>query len=52
MVEDKLITTRFVAFTLLLYHPLSTSTLPFWTIYFGVPSPILDGGDATQSHPR
>ena len=28
-------------FPLLLYHLLSTSTLPFWTIFFGVLSPIL-----------
>jgi len=47
MVEDELITTRFVAFErahsspLLLYHLLSTCTLPFWTIFFGVPAPIL-----------
>src|SRR5438093_7115146 len=29
------------SFSLLLYHLLSTSTLPFWTIFFGVLSPIL-----------
>ena len=29
------------SFPLLLYHLLSTSTLPFWTIFFGVLSPIL-----------
>src|SRR6266516_6388377 len=28
-------------FPLLLYHLLSTRTLPFWTIFFGVLSPIL-----------
>src|SRR5579859_7681614 len=28
-------------FSLLLYHLLSRSTLPFWTIFFGVLSPIL-----------
>jgi rifampicin phosphotransferase len=28
-----------------LYHYLSTSTLPFWTIFFGVPSPILNRKD-------
>src|SRR6266436_9401402 len=28
-------------FPLLLYHLLSSSTLPFWTIFFGVLSPIL-----------
>src|SRR5437868_5943214 len=28
-------------FPFLLYHLLSTRTLPFWTIFFGVPSPIL-----------
>src|ERR1051326_9375112 len=31
----------FSLFPLLLYHLLSTRTLPFWTIFFGVPSPIL-----------
>src|SRR5215467_4505885 len=29
------------SFPLLLYHLLSTSTLPFWTIFLGVLSPIL-----------
>jgi len=29
------------SFPLLLYHLLSTCTLSFWTIFFGVPSPIL-----------
>ena len=39
-------------FPLLLYHLLSTRTLPFWTIFFGVLSPILGGSDARLAHPR
>ncbi len=31
----------------LLYHLLSTRTLPVWTVFFGVLSPILRGSDAT-----